>query len=329
MPNPMIVLETLNSYQRTFALKGAIELHLFTHIAEGATTAAALAAKIGAPEKGVRVLSDYLVVAGFLTKSDGNYGLTEDASIFLNEKSPAYIGSIARFLALDSHVDRFKNMAAIVRKGGSLNADSLEEPDHEMWVEFARSMAPTMMMPGGATAEAVAGTGPKKLLDIAASHGIFGILVAQKNPEVEVWAQDWPKVVAFAAENAAKMGVGDRFHTIPGSAFEVDLGSGYDIVLLPNFLHHFDHATNVGLLKKIHAAMKPDGILATLEFVPNEDRVSPPIPAMFAMMMLGSTPSGDAYTFKELDAMYRDAGFGASEMRELTPLPQRLILTKV
>jgi hypothetical protein len=94
-------------------------------------------------------------------------------------------------------------------------------------------------------------------------------------------------------------------------------------------VHHFDHATNVGLLKKLRAVMKPDAILATLEFVPNDDRVTPPMPASFAMMMLGSTPSGDAYTLKELEAMYREAGFGESEMRELLPLPQRLVLTKM
>ena len=47
-----------------------------------------------------------------------------------------------------------------------------------------------------------------------------------------------------------------------------------------------------------------------LEFVPNEDRVSPPMAASFSLTMLASTVSGDAYTFGELDAMYREAGFG-------------------
>jgi hypothetical protein len=106
----------------------------------------------------------------------------------------------------------------------------------------------------------------------------------------------------------------------------VDLGSGYDLVLLPNFLHHFDHATNVKLLKRVRAALKPGGRVATVEFVPNEDRVSPASAAAFSMMMLGSTESGDAYTFKELDAMFRDAGFGESTAQELGP--ETLVLTK-
>jgi hypothetical protein len=42
--------------------------------------------------------------------------------------------------------------------------------------------------------------------------------------------------------------------TIEGSAFDVDYGSGYDLVLLTNFLHHFDMATCEALLRKVRAA---------------------------------------------------------------------------
>ena len=50
-------------------------------------------------------------------------------------------------------------------------------------------------------------------------------------------------------------------------------GSDYDVVLLANFLHHFDAPANVAFLKRVHAAMRPGGILATVDFAPNEDRV--------------------------------------------------------
>jgi 2-polyprenyl-3-methyl-5-hydroxy-6-metoxy-1,4-benzoquinol methylase len=83
----------------------------------------------------------------------------------------------------------------------------------------------------------------------------------------------------------------------------------YDAVLLTNFLHHFDQPTNVGLLRKVHAALNPGGCVATLEFVPNEDRVSPPTPAAFSMTMLTTTVAGDAYTLSELTAMHGEAGF--------------------
>lgn len=308
------------------ALKGAIELEIFTHIAAGAVTAAAIAPLCKASEKGVRVLCDYLTVNGFLRKHDGHYSLAPETGIFLDKRSPAYMGSVAGFLAHDMMRKNFSDVAALVRNGGAVFHEMLG-PDDPIWVEFARSMAPMMGVPAEILALQVAGTGPKKVLDIAAGHGLFGIFVARQNPTAEVTAVDWANVLEVARENAAKMGVADRFHLRPGSAFDVDLGSGYDLVLLPNFLHHFDEAACVALLKRLRAVMKPSAVLATVEFVPNEDRVSPPHAAAFSMMMLGGTEAGDAYTFKELERMVRAAGFGATELHSLAPAPQSLLVT--
>jgi 2-polyprenyl-3-methyl-5-hydroxy-6-metoxy-1,4-benzoquinol methylase len=152
-------------------------------------------------------------------------------------------------------------------------------------------------------------TSPMRVLDIAAGHGLFGVEIAKQNPQAHVTGLDWAPVLRVALENAKKAGVHERYNMLPGSAFEVDYGGPYDAVLLTNFLHHFDVPTNVGLLKKVRASLKPGGRAATLEFVPNEDRVSPREPAAFSMTMLTTTAAGDAYTMSELTAMYADAGF--------------------
>jgi ubiquinone/menaquinone biosynthesis C-methylase UbiE len=175
----------------------------------------------------------------------------------------------------------------------------------------------------------VAGTSSQKMkvLDIAAGHGLFGINIAQQNPNAEIVALDWPNVLEVAKENAAAAGVSERYRTIAGSAFEVDYGGDHDLALLTNFLHHFDTATCEKLLKKVSAALAKDGRAATLEFVPNEDRISPPTAAAFSLMMLGSTPSGDAYTFSELDGMFRNAGFRRSEIHSLPPTFQQVVIS--
>jgi hypothetical protein len=116
---------------------------------------------------------------------------------------------------------------------------------------------------------------------------------------------------------------------MPGSAFEVDFGSGYDVVLLTNFLHHFDRPTCVGLMRRVAAALKKDGRAFTVEFVPNEDRVSPPESAGFGFVMLCSTPAGDAYTFSEYRKMLEEAGFKKNELHA-TPIgtPQHVIVSE-
>src|ERR1700691_2527069 len=93
-PNPALIFETLNAYQHTAALTGAIELEVFTHIADGAVTPAEIAKRSNATERGMRILCDYLTIMGFLTKSGSSYGLTQDSTMFLSKRSPAYMGGI-------------------------------------------------------------------------------------------------------------------------------------------------------------------------------------------------------------------------------------------
>jgi hypothetical protein len=66
----------------------------------------------------------------------------------------------------------------------------------------------------------------------------------------------------------------------------------------------------------------------TLEFVPDASRVTPVEAASFALTMLATTPAGDAYTFAEYESMFARAGFARSELRELTPSPQRVIISQ-
>lgn len=317
----MLLFKTMNAFHETEALQAAIELDLFSAMEEGLRDARAIADRCRASERGVRILCDYLTILGFLNKNGATWELTPDTAMFLSRKSPAYLGSAIRFLHSPMFVERFAHLAGAVRKGGT--ADDLlgtMAPDHPIWVNFARSMAPMMYMPAEAIAkllDADAGA-PVKVLDIAAGHGRFGITLARHNPQAEVFAVDWQAVLEVAQENAAQAGVASRYHTIPGSAFAVEFGSGYDIVLLTNFLHHFSPETNKTLLRKVHAALKPGGRAVTLEFVPNDDRISPPNAAGFSLIMLATTEDGDAYTLGEYERMFDNAGFSGTEAY---PLP--------
>jgi hypothetical protein len=67
--------------------------------------------------------------------------------------------------------------------------------------------------------------------------------------------------------------------------------------------------------------------VVVLEFVPNPDRVSPAIPARFSLAMLATTPSGDAYTFAELQRQLNSAGFRNVSAHAL-PTPQTVLLAQ-
>jgi ubiquinone/menaquinone biosynthesis C-methylase UbiE len=327
---PERIFETLNAYQKTAALKTAIELDIFSAIADGATTHASIAKRCQSSERGIRILCDFLTINGFLLKNGQEYALADDSAVFLNRRSPAYLGEAAKFLAPPEMINLYQDLTAIVRAGTSLKGEqSTNKPDSPKWVEFAHSMSNLQRMTAVAVAETLcANSGEKwKVLDVAAGHGMYGVTIAKQNPNAEIFALDWPEVLKVAHENAKAAGVAARLHHLPGSAFEVDFGKDYDIVLLTGFLHHFDPQTIDSILRKAHAALKPGGRAVTVEFIPNEDRVSPPAPAAFSMIMLGNTRAGDAYPYSEYDKMFRKAGFTLNELRR-SPGPQSFIISK-
>jgi 2-polyprenyl-3-methyl-5-hydroxy-6-metoxy-1,4-benzoquinol methylase len=328
-PNPGIIFDTLNAYQRSAALKTAIELDVFTKIAQGNRSSDAIAKAVSASARGVRILCDYLVVSGFLSKDGGQYSLTGESGMFLDRNSPAYFGSVASFLLDPRLISPFLNLSDVVRAGRTtLPDEGTVSRDNPIWVDFAKQMTPMIFPSAVEIAGLVAGDGDLRVLDIAAGHGLFGIMIAQQNSKARVTALDWPNVLAVATENAEKFGVASRHRTLAGDAFEADYEGPYDLILVTNFFHHFDPPTCETLMRKILVALAPGGRCVTLDFVPNDDRVSPPMAAGFAMMMLGTTAAGDVYTFTDYQTMFSHAGFASSELHLLMKSPETVIVSR-
>jgi hypothetical protein len=329
-PSPALFFETIAAYQRTEALRAAIELGLFSGVAAGKQTTNELAEACQAAPRGVRILADYLTIIGFLHKDGDRYELTDDTRLFLDRSSPAYVGDATRFMLSPQLRESFQLLTEAVKRGGTAVSDEgTVSHDNPVWVEFARAMAPLMRMPAELLANLSGESSgrPLRVLDVAAGHGLFGIAVAKRHPDAHVTALDWANVLAVAEENARQAGVSERYSLLPGSAFDVDWGGPYDAVLMSNFLHHFDAPTCEGLAAKAYAALAPGGRALTLDFIPEPDRVTPPESAGFSLVMLATTARGDAYTFAEFQGMFARAGFSRSEFHDLTPTTQQAVVS--
>jgi ubiquinone/menaquinone biosynthesis C-methylase UbiE len=325
-PSPAKFVEAMQAYQRTAAMKTAIELELFTLVGDGSKTVDDLAQVTNASRRGVHALCDFLVIMGFLTKVNRRYGLTADSAVFLDKKSPAYVGTATKFFASPFVMENFTDLESIVRSGGPrLDRPSFER-EHPVWVDFARGMAPLLQLVAEETAKLVHVDSATRVLDIAAGHGLFGISVARRNPDATIVALDSQAVLAIAQENAERLGVSDRYTLLPGDALEVPYGKGYGVVLVPNFLHHFDREAIRIVLKKIHGALAPGGRVVVVEFVPNDDRVSPPVAAGFVLNVLANTRGGDAYSLSEYRAMFQETGFSLTGVYPLPPTPETALI---
>jgi len=152
--------------------------------------------------------------------------------------------------------------------------------------------------------------------------GQYGIAIAKVNPRAEILAQRLAGAHGRGGKRERRQW--PQISEIPGDAFKVDWRgrSGPD--------HEFPASLQSRRLREIlrrfiaHCgrAVGRDSRF----FVPDENRVLPP-EAAFQHTMLVSTPSGDAYTFAQLDQMFNAAGFSRSELRDLEPTSQRVVLS--
>src|SRR5262245_39273410 len=122
-PNLTAVWDAFTGYQRTAALKAAVELDLFTEIAAGTNTIDALAAKCGAAPRGLRALLVRLVADELVMRVGDHYELTPTASTFLDRNGPGYVGSAVEFIASTKITECFAQLTDAVRKGGTAVPD--------------------------------------------------------------------------------------------------------------------------------------------------------------------------------------------------------------
>jgi hypothetical protein len=216
-PNPQLVWDTINAYQRTSALRAAIELDLFSALGGRGATATDLARQCDTSTRGTRILCDYLTVLGFLSKEADRYGLTPTSSAFLDRRSPACMASTIQFLNSPKLMSGFANLTDTVRQCGTpLRRGGMTEAAPDEWVVFAESMMPLLRPASEFLAEeAVTGSKPvDRVLDIAAGHGLFGIAIGQRASQAEIVAQDWPNVLKVAEAHAQSAGLGQRYHLL-------------------------------------------------------------------------------------------------------------------
>lgn len=319
------------SYQKTAALSAAISLDIFTIIGGNRLSAKQIAQACDGALRGVRILCDFLCVTGLMEKNDDLYHLPDDARRFLDRSSPACLADIMNFFAAPETITQvMSDPVSYVKAGGASGLTNVSS-DNPVWVKFALAMVPFSSVEAKRTAAYMAKRGikPRHILDVAAGHGLFGIEAAKSSPDTFVTAIDWANVLEIARKNASAASLSGRYKTISGNAFDVEWGTGYDVILLPNILHHFNPDGCVRLLAKAKESLCEGGCVMIIEMIPNPDRISPPEPAVFAFLMLATTPEGDAYTAGEYEEMARKAGFIPVNATRLLPTPVTLLEFKV
>lgn len=327
-PTSERIMQLIMGYWATGILGTAASYSLFTHLEDGATSAAHLADRAGISERGAQALLDGLVGFGVVEVDGSGYRNSAEASAFLVEGRAE---SLSEFAKLKLGVlGSLSALPEVVRAGGPPAPAAEGVPDRSHWGKLVQVIAPQSVPLARIVAETLrlSEAGEISILDIGGGSGICSGIWLEANPEARSTQLDWEPVNAIARRLLDERGVGDRVSYIDGDLHTTGFGdSAHDLVMYSNVSHQEGPEDNIEVFAKARRALKPGGTLVVSDYVVEDDRSGPPFALTFAPEMLLKTPQGS--TWRQAD--YRDwltkAGFGDITF-QTTPSPTTLIYAR-
>jgi SAM-dependent methyltransferase len=327
-PTPERIMQiATGDWAASILAAGAIH-SLFEHMENGAQTTEQVAKEAELSIRGTQALLDGLVGLGLVELRDGAYRNSPEASAFLVEGRPAYLGGFAKAMFADTA--RRAGLAEVARTGIPVAADTADVAENAFWEELVPAIAPLSVPSALAAARelGLADAGPISILDVGGGSGIYSAVWLGMNPQARSTQIDWANVNRIAARFTAERGVGERFHTVDGDFHTCDFGTAeHDIGVYSHLAHQESPADNVAVFRKFRAALKPGGTLVVNDFVVENDRSGPPFALIFHATMLLTTTHGATWTRDDYQDWLTEAGFTEVSFQP-TETPATLIFAR-
>ncbi|MCP4611987.1 MAG: methyltransferase domain-containing protein [Planctomycetes bacterium] len=302
------VLDLARLFQPVCVLAAAADLDVFTPLHEKLMTAQALASELGTDLRATTILLDALVAMELLTKQGDVYSVPDNMAELLTEKSAKSILPMVRHMS-NCH-RRWAALAGVTQTGKPAERTPSvrgEAADQAAFIGAMHNLSEPI------AAEVVGRLQPLKfdhLLDIGGASGTWTMAFLNAIPEVKATLFDFPPVISMAERRLAEAGLNDRVNLVPGDFYADDLPDGADLAWLGAICHQNSREQNQSLFKKIHKALKDEGVVVIRDVVMDPSHTSPKGGALFAVNMLVNTQEGSTYTFDEYSHDLSEAGFG-------------------
>lgn len=324
---PDKLLDLSFSFAGERVLSTAVQLDVFSALAQGNRAADAVAQATGCSRRGMPALLDALVGFGLVGKLDGGYELTPLSARYLVRESPDYLGHMWETNRL---WELWGRLADSARTGRSQTAVNQQQGAEEFFPILVRSLHIQNRAKAQTLAQRLV-SGHKGLhgIDIACGSGVWGIAVCEADPQARFVAQDFPAVLDLTRRYLRQHGVEDRYEFLPGNLREVDFGRDrFDLALLGNIVHSEGESSSRSLFQRLCAALRPGGRIVIIDMVPNDARTGPVFPLLFALNMLVATEEGGTYTLAEYTDWLCQAGFTTVETMDIGSHSPAIMATK-
>lgn len=333
VPSPEAIMRLGLGFWASKTLLSAIELGLFTALAEGPLDASVLMRRLGLHPRSARDFFDALVALGMLERKDGRYANTATTAHYLVRGTPDYIGGLLEMA--NARLYGFWGSLTEALKTGEPQNESKQGGDlfATLYADPARLALFLQGMAGASRpiARQLARRFPwshhRTVIDIGAAAGTVPIEITQAHPHLSGGGFDLPPVRPIFEENVREQGLSDRLRFHPGDFFKDPLPEA-DVLVMGHILHDWDLETKRMLLAKAYAALPKGGALIVYDMIIDDERRQNATGLLMSLNMLIETRGGFDYTGADCAGWMREAGFAKVSVEPLSGPHSIAVATK-
>jgi hypothetical protein len=303
-------------------LLSAVELGVFTQLAQGPLNAESLRARLQLHPRGADDFFDTLVALGMLERTEGQYRNTREGDLFLDRAKPSYIGGLLEMA--NARLYAFWGDLTTALKSGEPQNESKQARDTfaELYADPARlkqflsAMTGISMGAARALAQQFPWQSFKSFIDVGGAQGCVSVQLALAHPHLTGGEFDLPVVGPIFDEYARSFNLAQRLRFHPGNFFN-DPMPGADVIVMGHILHDWDLEQKRMLIAKAHAALPPGGALIVYDAIIDDDRRRNAFGLLMSLNMLIETRGGFDYTGADCRGWMHDAGFKETRVEPL------------
>jgi len=317
--SPSNILQTGLSFWNAKVLITAVNLDLFTILADGSRTGEEIKDILGLHERGLYDFLDALVAMRFLYREGngkaGRYCNMLETDVFLDKNKPSYVGGILA-MANNRLFSHWNNLEEGLRTGkpqnevkanGKMVFDALYS-NETLLKQFLAAMSSVQRANFATFAQQFDFAGYNTHCDIGGADGELSMQVATYRPALQTSTFDLPKATAIALQNLAEKGFGDKVHAVSGDFFSDELPKA-DVITMGNILHDWDLEQKKMLIRKAYDALPAGGAFVAIENVIDDARKENVFGLLMSLNMLIETYGGFDYTAADFTGWAKEAGF--------------------
>jgi SAM-dependent methyltransferase len=295
------------AYWESAALMAAVELDVFTAVARGNDTIAAVAAAVGISPRNAERLLTALVAMTLLDRIGERFTNAADVERFLVKDSERYAGpwilfTKPRWTAYGELSERLRRTTE--HRLGAYRSFTVDDARRYHAATYSIGMGAARLF-----SRSVDLSGRKLMLDLGGGSGAYSIVATRTWPGLKAIVLDLPPVTVVADEYIAANGAGEHVTTLAGDFTETPFPAGADVVVMASNLPQYEPALIREVVGKAFAALVPGGEMHLVGETLHDDRRGPLSAALWGLNEAVQGSTGLAHTESEVKGYLKDAGF--------------------